>query len=705
MNGVMKKLAALILAVAMITTFTPLYGAGAIAYAEDETVAAEQDNAAEIANPDGTAAGDENLAPAEGTEVTGTEGPEEDVSSEDDGEGVVQEEPAVEDSGDDEEEIKEESKEEIPEVKTEEKEPALSGEEEDLRGDDDGDDDDDDPFAGVYKTGLEGPNIIFNDGLAKYKLNDQEALNVEGVTHYEAFVGVPREGPWDAVDPACYSYDDSTKTVTVDGRVLEQKHPDYMMEKRLAVQILGLDAEDNFKMIATKMDVDFWPTYSRYDLPEDREILPGWDGSIDGRVHYYIENSEYPDGYDTNLNVEDVEVIEGRDLLEDWHYDEDDNNHWWYYRAGRQLGNVTFRMTYRDVDGSTKTHDVHVTIGGDVYRVDLYVDGNIDKLLPGQEVTLHAWPGHDFWTDEHGDYTSEGMKLGWSLIRNDNDAGVLTVDPDDPGTAKLRIREPEDGEEILAGIRVKVAVSDENEPDVEKASQVRFFEASQDFYDIHPTDLNFNMPLGSSDTQHFELHHYTFRDGRPNDDILPATKARFDYNEEAFKITKEGYAEQLASGEVVSDCDTFTIQRNREFGTEINLTLWGEDNIQCHKRYWFADMNYDLWFDNHDLEIFTDTQNDPQFRVDIGTFQTGGDIDENFTINVEAGEWDDDAKVFTSVIPADAISQVRDGQYLVLTFDRCVDPCKGSQIRVPYGKPYGDASGLGQKPRLDRRIH
>ena len=340
MNGVMKKLAALILAVAMITTFTPLYGAGAIAYAEDETVAAEQDNAAEIADPDGTAAGDENLAPAEGTEVTGTEGAEEDVSSGDDGEGVVQEDPAVEDSGD--EDVNEG---EIPEVDTEEKEPAMEEADGNLRGDDD------DPFAGIYQTGLEGPNIIFNDGLAKYKLNDQEALNVEGVTHYEAFVGVPREGPWDAVDPACYSYDDSTKTVTVDGRVLEQKHPDYMIDKRLAVQILGLDDEDNFKMIATKMPVDFWPTYSRYDLPEDREILPGWDGSIDGRVHYYIENSEYPDGYDTNLNVEDVEVIEGRDLLEDWHYDEDDNNHWWYYRAGRQLGNVTFRMTYRDVDG------------------------------------------------------------------------------------------------------------------------------------------------------------------------------------------------------------------------------------------------------------------------------------------------------------------------------------------------------------------
>ena len=38
--------------------------------------------------------------------------------------------------------------------------------------------DDDDPFAGVYQTGLEGPNIIFNDGLAKYKLTDQEALNL-----------------------------------------------------------------------------------------------------------------------------------------------------------------------------------------------------------------------------------------------------------------------------------------------------------------------------------------------------------------------------------------------------------------------------------------------------------------------------------------------------------------------------------------------
>ena len=177
MNGVMKKLAALILAVAMITTFTPLYGAGAIAYAEDETVAAEQDNAAEIADPDGTAAGDENLAPAEGTEVTGTEGAEEDVSSEDDGEGVVQEDPTVEDSGD--EDVNEG---EIPEVDTEEKEPAMEEADGNLRGDDD------DPFAGIYQTGLEGPNIIFNDGLAKYKLTDQEALNVSLTTrHSSAF--------------------------------------------------------------------------------------------------------------------------------------------------------------------------------------------------------------------------------------------------------------------------------------------------------------------------------------------------------------------------------------------------------------------------------------------------------------------------------------------------------------------------------------
>ena len=90
MNGVMRKLAALILAVAMITTFTPLYGAGAIAYAEDETVAAEQDNtAAENADPEGTAAGDENLAPAEGMEVTGTEGTEEDLSTGENGEEEV----------------------------------------------------------------------------------------------------------------------------------------------------------------------------------------------------------------------------------------------------------------------------------------------------------------------------------------------------------------------------------------------------------------------------------------------------------------------------------------------------------------------------------------------------------------------------------------------------------------------------------------
>lgn len=606
MNGVMKKLAALILAVAMITTFTPLYGAGAIAYAEDEEVAVQQDNAAaENEDPDGTAAGDENLAPAEGTEVTGTEGAEEDVSSEDDGEGVVQEDPTVEDSGDDEEEIKEESKEEIPEVETEEKLPAMEGAEGNLRGDDD------DPFAGVYQTGLEGPNIIFNDGLAKYKLNDQEALNVEGVTHYEAFVGVPREGPWAAVDPACYSYDDSTKTVTVDGRVLEQKHPDYMMEKRLAVQILGLDAEDNFKMIASKMDVDFWPTYSRYDLPEDREILPGWDGSIDGRVHYYVENCEYPDGYDTNLNVEDVEVIEGRDLLEDWHYDEDDNNHWWYYRAGRQLGNVTFRMTYRDVDGSTKTHDVHVSIGGDVYEVNLFAEGNIDRLLPGQNLTFHAWAGHKYWNGKYEEYTEEGLDLEWSLIRNDAEAGEITVDSKDQGTAVLHIREPEDEEDFRAGIRVKVAVIDKKEPGVEKNSQDRWVEVGEDFFDIRPGDLNFNLPVGQSITQEFTIHHFIYDNGMIHDDIVPITRTQIDYNEEALKITREGSAEPVVSEEDFEGTDTFTIKRIMPFGNDINLKLWcddgsGEREIECHKNYWFSDMDYWLGLDCVDDNVYLD---------------------------------------------------------------------------------------------------
>lgn len=107
MSGIMKKIAAMLLAVAMVTSFTPLYGAGAFAYAEDKEVVAEPD-----------AAGEEDLSPDE--EDSGEEAGEEVQVVPD------EEVPAADEQGTDVDPVTESSKDTGEEVidAVEEEEPA-----------------------------------------------------------------------------------------------------------------------------------------------------------------------------------------------------------------------------------------------------------------------------------------------------------------------------------------------------------------------------------------------------------------------------------------------------------------------------------------------------------------------------------------------------------------------------------------------------
>ena len=165
----------MILALAMIVTFTPIYGLGAIAYAEDEEVAAEQNTV-----------GEEDLAAGE--ELSGDEAGEEDQVSPDE-ENPVVEEPVVEDEGDPEEEVVEEAAgEEGPFIAKGIKKAPISID----KGDDDGGDGDDNPFPfpnfELEQTdGVQGR--LYDTGLVTFKIPD-EAFEVEGtlIDEIEPFV-------------------------------------------------------------------------------------------------------------------------------------------------------------------------------------------------------------------------------------------------------------------------------------------------------------------------------------------------------------------------------------------------------------------------------------------------------------------------------------------------------------------------------------
>ncbi len=605
MSGIMKKIAAMVLAVAMIAAFTPLYGMDLVAYAENEEIAAEQD----ASGADDAATGDELSG--------GETGEDPQLAPE---ENPVTEDPDIENRGG----TEEDSEEALEEAGDEEATVLRNLEDGDGE---EGGDDGDDPFAGVYFADLERTdadyNWFFTDGTATFQLTDQDALNVEGVVEYVPYVSTGPDGGWAPIDDSCWSYDDSTKTIVLNGPAIAAK-PEYDDLWKITVQIKGVgenagpDNED-IKMIATS-EIKFWATYSRYDLPGDHDVLPGWDGSIDGEYEVYVEDTAHPYGEWIPVTVNDVSITEGEDLLEDWHPDSDDEgNYWWYYRAGSETGVVVFEISYEDLEGNDQVHETRLNISGDVYESNMWTDGNVYVGLPGSQIEIYASAGRKFM-NEYGfeEYTEEGIDFKWSFESQDADKyATLTVDEYDHSRATLTFKEVEDGDYDEVGCRVKVTIvdTDSDDPTAERSSQESWFSIRDEYTTIWPAELDPSLDVGQTiEDQQFELRHYKYN-AEPEEDyndegykLEPINTVRWEFDENAFKITTaEG---ELSAGTTYDDCDTFSFTRLGNWDTGIRLFVNEneDEDFSMETDYWFFRRDYNLWFDTGGESIYDDSE-------------------------------------------------------------------------------------------------
>ena len=659
MKDIVRKTAALILALAMIVTFTPIYGMGAIAYAEDEEVAAEQNTA-----------GGEDLAAGE--ELSGDEAGEEDQVSPDE-ENPVVEEPVVEDEGDPEEVVVEETAgEEEPFIAKGIKKAPISID----KGDDDGGDGGDDPFADIVQADLErvdgDHDWFYDDGSATFRLTDPAALAVEGVERYEAFVSTGPSGGWEEIDASCYDYDDSTKTVVVDGTKLAAI-PEYDDLWKITVQIKGLDENGELKMVASAIDVKFYSSYIRYDLPEDRALMPGWDTTINARCTGYVKNSQNPYGRYFDFNIVSIDVVEGKDLV-DWWYSREGDDIWWDYNAGNEMGTVTLNITYEDIDGNEQTVERHLYLDGVAYDSNLWTDGNLYIGLPGSEIVLHADANHWYLAgdDRHQENTKEGLEFIWTLERGEDYAEIVP-DESDPSRAVLRFKEVESGDYEDVGCRVKLSVVDLNsdDPEVERTSQTRWFDISEDYYMIYPFDLNQGLHVGQTlEDLQFELRHYRYGEDYWTENI---TAYKWNFDSDVFTIRARdeyGNNEEVEDNKWISDSDIFSITRKVNRGSGISLSVKfldeeGEEREE-NRPFFFFDRYYNLWFEEDNIDVYSDAQEDPQFRVNTGDFGYGDEADELFTFSVEASK--EGSGSWAEVIEPKSVT--RDGDFLVITFDR-----------------------------------
>ncbi|MBR3313920.1 MAG: hypothetical protein IKG18_07250 [Atopobiaceae bacterium] len=196
---------------------------------------------------------------------------------------------------------------------------------------------------------------------------------------------------------------------------------------------------------------------------QERELLPGWDGTVDDRFNLCVRDENHPDGEDFECVVTDVEVTAGGDLI-------DFNSDTWHYRA-KELGTATLKVTYQRPDelgGGTGTYDLKLNIVADEYHFEgIGSQRHGGFILPGEtaDVWLQGYHQHAVKNDDGSwriEESTDDLVYEWEMVPSrpeyDNIA-TMTVDENDPThvtiNAMVLEREPRPGAGVTVSAHLK----------------------------------------------------------------------------------------------------------------------------------------------------------------------------------------------------------------------------------------------------------
>lgn len=447
-----------------------------------------------------------------------------------------------------------------------------------------------------------------------------------------------------------------------------------------------------------------------YDYRTETDMLPGWEGSIDGSVRAWIRDEWHQDGGDEYCRVTDVELEEGEGsdtyLLDEFYREDDENdpeNHWWSYRiidreklpddfaGGELVFHVTFEIPegYRTQEKTTETYDFTVNVRNDVYDVSVDLEGNKDDALPGQTLKMKAKARHEYYKkNENGDWRyckdDDGLSFHWFYAfgsDNNHELDMEAYERSDHNTQdSLWTSVPENGltdderatftttadgsAQMTAGEAVKeeefycrVVLFDGTEEI--PLHEDRLLQIHEDYTTLYPLEMD-DLDVGETTEQKFEVRRYkkgaTSEQGFTNDDgsmTLENVKFVFvDLDSNAFKVT-----ERYREGDEIHDSevkpgdpthgDTFTIKRTGDWDTSIRVEgIWNEEGKECR-----TDEEY--FFERKDYNVYPEDF-DGQIYTDGGndirlnTESLGDNWENKYEIKAELGkgEWNKETEEY-----------------------------------------------------------
>lgn len=371
-----------------------------------------------------------------------------------------------------------------------------------------------------------------------------------------------------------------------------------------------------------------------------RTLLPGWDQWIDRRQGGYVQNKQHPwgDGVEftvTNVHVQDVQ---GQDVVSIEEASEDG----WKLRA-KNGGESRVMVQYTDEEGREGTEAFTLYVAEDVYEVDVWTQSGSDRVLPGGVVDIRAQARHEYFDPDTQEYTSSseeelaGVTYSWRLDYYDDyveeqlrDYITLTQDANDPRHVTVSFANVPDSWENDAEINVIVTIEENGIT----AENNYWLHMRHQYLELWPTGIDGNIELGDEVTITPELREYP-ADNEDGYSVLPADQVKFEvetYDDRAYSVDD-------------SVPGVFVIRRLREYSSSFRIRAYvkneeGNYNEVDDREYWFNHRDYNIWFEQHDLDLYNDNPDAP--ALELRTDHLGDNWQGRLDLKILVGHWNRD---------------------------------------------------------------
>ena len=400
----------------------------------------------------------------------------------------------------------------------------------------------------------------------------------------------------------------------------------------------------------------------------DQEMMPEWGNNIYSCNSLYVENGTYPDGYDTEYRVTNVEVIEntpdveGRNVLSLERFEEEDC---WYYRA-QSCGTAVLEITYEDEfhDG-TQSYTVRFNVVSDKYDVNIWPVSGSCIALPGGTIDLHAETHHQS-IYPHG---RDQFEYEWVIPEEYASFAAVTPDESDSSYAQVTFSNDIDWAEVIVEVIAYEGADAETGERIERARNTIRLNVSREFTDLYPATIDSALDLGASETVDVELRHYsTVIEG--GFEALDNVDFRWEFDPECIRIT-DANGDIVESGTTFTgDSFTFTITRLQSWETGLTLTAkrWDDEDgghIWIERNYHLQWKNYDVWFDREPVRVYDDYPG----TATLDTAQLG-QLDYDLEWKVGVRQWDEETQTDVwSVLLEEGTDYTIDGNTITISSD------------------------------------